>query len=368
MPLLDSEVRGIDKLKSFSDGLVKNAEIVLDGVKSVGSDAEHPVMDNMNLKWIFCGGKGGVGKTTTSCSLATQLAKKRKSVLLISTDPAHNTSDAFNQKFSREPTPVNGFDNLWCMEVQPDLGMEGLPDSVLESMDGTNMFSMMKNFLGDILNSFPGIDEAMAYYEIWRLVESHESKFDCVVFDTAPTGHTLRLLNFPNFLEESLIKLSGLKDKLSGVANMVGSLMGGGADGQKDMSALIDKIDEYLPVVRKIKSEFKDAEKTTFVCVCIAEFLSLYETERLIQELAKMEIDSQCIVINQLLTSLDESQTAALFKQRQKLQEKYLNQIDDLYGDDFHLVQMPLLAEEVRKVDKLKEFSEFLIKPFQKES
>jgi len=133
----------------------------------------------------------------------------------------------------------------------------------------------------------------------------------------------------------------------------VQSMLGGAASGDQ-FAAAKEK-------VKEVSAIFKDAERTTFVCVCIPEFLSVYETERLIQELAKFEIDCSNVVVNQVL--FPENATCQLCTARSKMQAKYLAQIDELY-EDFHVVKMPLLHNEVRGVPSLESFSGFLMRKY----
>lgn len=204
----------------------------------------------------------------------------------------------------------------------------------------------------DLASAIPGVDEAMGFAEIMKLVKSME--YSVVVFDTAPTGHTLRFLNFPSVLEKALTKFSTFGRSLGPMFSQVQGMLGGGAGGaQEDMFA---KLESMRAVITEVNTQFKDADRTTFICVCIAEFLSLYETERLIQELTQYEIDTHAIVCNQLLFPPPGSNCEHC-RVRMGMQSKYLGEMAELYAEDFNIVRVPLLTEEVRGPEKLRSFS-----------
>jgi arsenite-transporting ATPase len=189
--------------------------------------------------------------------------------------------------------------------------MEIDPTSSIQDMIASSDNAAAKSQFEDIASAIPGVDEAMSFAEVMKLVKSMD--YSCIVFDTAPTGHTLRFLSFPAVLDKALGKFAQMGSQLGPMLNQFGPMMGMNTD-QQD---IFGKLEDMRKVIQEVNDQFQDAAKTTFVCVCISEFLSLYETERMIQELTEFHIDTHNIVVNQLLYPkpgilfLDQDQTVS---------------------------------------------------------
>lgn len=224
----------------------------------------------------------------------------------------------------------------------------------------SEMFSDNDSIVNDLIASIPGIDEAISFAELMKHIK--KLQYDVIVFDTAPTGHTLKFLGFPSVLEKGIQKILELRNRFSGLISQVKTLMGGNSD-DKDPQQVLSNLEDIKSVVESVNKQFKNHELTSFVCVCIPEFLSVYETSRLIESLDKFEIACEAIVVNQVLFPEKNSNCRKCLS-RMKMQKKYLLEINQLF-DEMSIITTPLMDEEVRGVPLIKAFSNFLVQPYE---
>lgn len=230
----------------------------------------------MQTKFYFFSGKGGVGKTTMSSATAIHFANQGKKTLIISTDPASNLADVFEQPIGHKITPITAVENLSAMELDPDTATQEYKDKTLAPLRGLIPLESFQ-VLEEQLNS-PCTAEMASFDRFTDFVQ--EGQFDVVIFDTAPTGHTLRLLELP-------VEWSGVIEKAA-QDNSSGQTCIGPAAALSDSKA---KFDRAILAMR-------NPALTTFVFVLRPEETPIFETKRSIQELTKLGIHSQEIIVN----------------------------------------------------------------------
>lgn len=320
----------------------------------------------LNLKIIMFGGKGGVGKTSCATSSAIWAAEQGRNTLIISTDPAHSLGDSLGVELPPGiPTLIQDIPNLTALEINPKANMkefQGLTEiNPLEEMGMGDMMGGMP-LLGDMedLTSMnpPGIDEALAFGKILEFIET-EHDYDLVIFDTAPTGHTLRFLGLPETLSGWIGKLIKMRVKLG---NMFGALKRMFTREEKKKDNSLEVLERLNQSILNARDDLTNPIKNSFVIVMIPEEMAILETGRLLNELIKYDIPVSNIVVNQLYQ--DSSELCDFCKSRREMQYKNLNRIREIFSEKLHknLIEVPLFKEEIREYEKLKEMGEFLIK------
>ena len=320
----------------------------------------------LNLKIIMFGGKGGVGKTSCAASSAIWAAEHGKNTLIISTDPAHSLGDSLGVELAPGiPTPIEDIDNLTALEINPKANMaefRGLTEiNPLEEMGMGDMMEGMP-LLGDLedLTSMnpPGIDEALAFGKILEFIET-EHDYDLVIFDTAPTGHTLRFLGLPETLSGWIGKLIKMRMKLG---NMFGALKRMFTREEKKSDDSLEMLEKLNQSILNAREDLTNPTKNSFVVVMIPEEMAILETGRLLNELIKYDIPVSNIVVNQLYQ--DTTELCDFCKSRREMQQKNLIKIKEIFMGKLlkNLIEVPLFKEEIREYDKLKEMGEYLVK------
>ncbi len=223
-----------------------------------------------DTEFVFFSGKGGVGKSTVSCATATWLADNDYDTLLVTTDPAPNLSDIFGQEIGHDVTAIDDIDNLSAIEIDPDQAAEEYRQETIEPMREL-LDDEQIQAVEEQLNS-PCVEEIAAFDNFVDFMDSPE--YDVVVFDTAPTGHTIRLMELPSDWNAELEK--GGSTCIGPAASM--------EDKKKDYERAIDTL--------------QDGEKTSFAFVGKPEDSSIDEIQRSASDLSELGIESQLLIIN----------------------------------------------------------------------
>jgi arsenite-transporting ATPase len=285
--------------------------------------------------FIFFSGKGGVGKTSMACVTAVRYADEGKRTLIVTTDPASNLGDVFEQPLGSQISPVQGVPNLWAMEIDPDRATQEYKERALAPIRAAFPAQLVRVMEEQMAG--PCTTEVAAFDRFTDFLDPSDqdgSSYDIVIFDTAPTGHTLRLLELPFEWSHSIDTASqGSGQTCIGPAAAI-------------QSSKI-KYEQAIKIMR-------DSALTTFIFVLQPEAIAIRETKRAISELEKLQIHTTRLIINGIIPAIET--TNPLFAARAELQAGYLKQIEEELP--FTARRMNLLSHEIKGIQRLREVGE----------
>jgi arsenite-transporting ATPase len=255
-------------------------------------------------KFVFFGGKGGVGKTTVSSAYALKCARAGLRTLVVSTDPAHSTSDVFDQAFDDEPRAVEDHENLWAMEIDPEEEVEAHMMEIKRRMSDQVSPAIVNEIDRQIelAHQTPGAYESALFDRFIEVMRDSE-EFDRVVFDTSPTGGTLRLLSLPEFLDDWIDRLIEKRAKSIDLYEKA-------AIGNQEPRRTVES-DSIIGHLQERKEKFEFAgrtlrEEASFFLVLNPDELSIRETSRTVDQLAEYGLSVDGLVVNKLTPEPDE--------------------------------------------------------------
>ncbi len=282
------------------------------------------------------GGKGGVGKTTTSAATALHFAAMGRRTLIISSDMTPSLSDIFECEIGRQETAIPGVENLWGLEIDPDEVMRRWKVKFGPQIyEASQVFvDMPYDELVDYVGMAPGIQEEFLLDFILERVR--HGGYDLVVWDTAPAGDTLRLLELPyKFLSHLRVAprvYLNVRDKL-----------------QLGKVPFLELIDSWRDPSAEITGFFRDPANAEFVLVTIPEALGVYQARRLVGEFARFGLEIERMVVNHIIAQAD----SEFLRQRQAMQRPYVQLLEKEYGHRMSITQVPLFAQEIKGVERL---------------
>ena len=367
----DIDVEPVDEVDDADEAPVDHGR----GPTEVDVEATTDLPEGVDApEYVLDGGKGGVGKTTMAAATALSSAADGTATLVVSTDPAHSLSDTLDTDIPPSPARIREDTPLWAAEIDPEAAMEeglfgrggiGVEDegeaSGTTPGDGAPLGGLgeLGEMLGDdavdplMGGSMPGADEAAAMRQLLEYLD--DPRFERVVIDTAPTGHTLRLLELPEMLDSMVGRLLSMREKFSGMMDGFKGMFGVGGD---DPEA--PDLDELRDRIERLRAVLQDPARTDFRVVMVPEEMSVVESERLVARLDEFSIPVGTVVVNRVMEDLADVadvdpawvvspnlEDCEFCQRRWDVQQRALRRASDLFrGHD--VKRVPLLADEVR--------------------
>ena len=299
-------------------------------------------------KLIMTAGKGGVGKTTTAAAIAVRLADLGQKVLIVSSDPTPSLSDIFGIDVGAKETPVAGAANLTALEIDSEIILDRWKKKF-----GAEMYEVISSFLPfeediiDYVATAPGIEEEYMLDFILDIVEN--GKYETVVWDTAPAGHTLKLLNMPNMfiahLTQAMKVYMGFTDYIKKVQDVTRR--------KPSRRRIKDIIAGWEALAEKVTAFMKNPENTEFVLVTIPEALGVKQSERIIKTFDDYGLALERLIVNNVIGESDNE----FLSSRRAMQQGYLDYLKEAYGDRLDIIEMPLAPSEIQGLERIRQVS-----------
>lgn len=308
-------------------------------------------LDRESQRLIMIGGKGGVGKTTCASAIALHFSLQGKKTLIISSDPTPSLSDIFETEIGNQETPIPSVKNLYGIEISSEVVLKKWKDRFgPEIYEVVSTFASVDYDFVDYIGSAPGIEEEYMLNYILELVE--EGHYDRVVWDTAPAGHTLRLLHLPQIFLKHLeaatkfyMNLYSTFEKLKDTVRL-----------KKGKRSLLEIIGGWEGLAERVVQFIRDTRKSEFIIVTIPEALGVKQTERIIKDFDEYQLKVNHLIVNYVIRRAD----CDFHKMRQEMQRSYIKILSDQYAHRIRLIETPLFPHEIKGVEKISRISEIL--------
>lgn len=292
---------------------------------------------------LFFGGKGGVGKTTCASAIALAASRVGKRVMLVSTDPAHSTSDILGLPVGAVEQEI--LPSLYALEI--DAAAEArqyvaeVKDRAAALFGSGSAAKALKQI--DLAASMPGIEDAALFDRISRIVADRTDRYDLVVFDTAPTGHTLPLLRMPDAMSAWLRALAASRRAML-------------SEDRRGADQIVAALEDRVERLQQFRARLTSRTTTAFVLVLIPERLPIDETARAADELTDAGVAIAGIIVNQVVP---DSATGEFIESRRRQERVHLAHIDRLFAG-YHRVRVPQRASDVQGLDDLEAIARVL--------